>query len=137
MNWNSIHCRVFYTKNFKTFSPLPKCFINLLQHSLYRVGRNNLYTRCFMNFAKYFYWERLLPVAVWILGSWLGSLSIKHGWNKSRRGQKVGNCCSTLSVFSPNCKYYRALHCSSEVYHFLGECSLISPCYLQHENKFK
>ena len=30
----------------------------------YRVGLDNLYTCLFMNFAKYFYWERLLPVAV-------------------------------------------------------------------------
>ena len=32
--------------------------------SVYRAGLDNLYTCLFMNFAKYFYWERLLPVAV-------------------------------------------------------------------------
>ena len=31
---------------------------------IYRAGLDNLYTCLFMNFAKYFYWERLLPVAV-------------------------------------------------------------------------
>ena len=30
----------------------------------YRAGLDNLYTCLLMNFAKYFYWERLLPVAV-------------------------------------------------------------------------
>ena len=33
-------------------------------HTWYRAGLDNLYTSLFMNFAKYFYWERLLPVAV-------------------------------------------------------------------------
>ena len=32
------------------------------------MGRDNLYTHFFMNFSKYFYWERLLPVALDFLG---------------------------------------------------------------------